>query len=244
MTIFIINLLEAKERKLHVLNQIKSYIKYSNIIIIKACDGSGLSEIDKEKFFDIKKYKKKNLWMITNEEIGCTLSHRKCLQSFIKTHSRYGLVIEDDINVIKPLNKYIEYSKKILKSSKPRIVLLSGWHWFSNKKEIANNEFICKVVDARLAHAYIINRPAALLILSRKPYFIADHWREIKKMGIEIFAFTPHPIDQMPKDKFVSQIQKGKKGIYLFGLYKWIISKLIGIRRRLWRYYGNYESYN
>lgn len=241
MKIYIINLFDANDRKECTLKQVNS-LKNKSDIIIGACDARKLTNTEIEEKFDIEKYKSRNLWMITKEEIACTFSHRMCYESLIKSGEEYGLILEDDIEIKRPIEKYIDYLKKILECDTPRIILLSGWFWYKRKKKLGEDIYICKIFDARLAHAYLINRAACKIILGESPWYIADHWRVFVEMGIEVYGLQPHPVDQIKDGKNISQIQKGKIGIYNFSFNIWCRLKWLGLKRRILLLKGNFEE--
>lgn len=243
MILYFINSKEERKRLKYIRKVIYSLNLNCKAIRINAIDGKSLIQEDILKSFDLNKYNKKNLWAITQEEIACCLSHRKCYQSLIASDEEYALVFEDDIIINNNFKEYLQFIDENLKSNVPRIILLSGWYWYSSKKIIDSKHYLCKIFDGRLAHAYFINKIAAKLILEKKPYYVADNWNEIKNIGIELYGFKPHFIDQNYTNDFNSTIQKGYPGVYNFGLTKWVKLKLRGVKRRMYKISGKYERY-
>ena len=243
MECYIINLKDEKKRFLHTINEIRKIFPNLTINKIDAIDGEKTTEGELYDNFNLKKYLKTNLWNITKEEIGCVLSHRECYFRLCSSKSEWGLILEDDIKITGNIHPIFKILEKKLDSNTPQIILFSGWYWYTSKKRIENNFYLCKIYDARLAHAYLINKKSAEIILREKPWYIADHWDKYKKMGINILAIKPHLIDQINNSHFKSSIQKGKPVIYHFGIKKWLTLKKQGIIRRFLKYIlGNFEN--
>lgn len=241
MKCYIINLEYENKRR----SNIKKCISNSKINLdiewIKAINGNKIEDVECIKNFDLEKYNKHNLWNIKKTEIACTLSHRKCYSLLLESNYNYSLILEDDVEITDwriLINSDLE---KIFYKEKPTILLLSGWFWYNKVVKKINNINVCQIIDARLAHSYIINRSAALRILSEKPWYKADHWYYLKNLGIDIFGLSPHIINIEKGIASKSSINTGEPGIYHFTLKKWLLSKKVGIRRKIAKVIGHYE---
>lgn len=240
MKCYIINLENDKIRKSNMEKQMHNSNIKLDIEWVKALDGKKFLNNNFVNF-DLDRYNKNNLWNIKKTEIACTLSHRKCYSLLSKSNNENALILEDDVHIndLSLLNNpdFI----KILEKEKPIIVLLSGWFWYSSVVKQINNLNICKIIDARLAHSYIINRLAANKILSEKPWYKADYWGCFKLLGIEILGLSPHLIDIEKEIARKSSINNGEKGVYNFTIKKWFFSKKDGIKRKIAKSLGHYE---
>lgn len=239
---YIINLENKIIRREHIINKIIPNLMLLDIEIITAIDGNLLEENKISESFNVSKYNKRNLWQIKVQEIGCCLSHRECYKHLIDTNESYAMILEDDINPKINMDMIYGLINYFMKSHKPRILLLSGWFWYYNAKKINSNYKFCKVFDARLAHSYLINREAANIILKEKPWYLADDWREIKKMGIEIYGISPHFIDPEIEIAKASSISIGLQSEYNFKLLAWLINKKRGLIRRTLKKVGLFEK--
>lgn len=95
----VINLAKEKERKSFMENQLNSYgITH---VFLDAINGYSY---DFSYICDDSISKIKNNTILTAPEKGCALSHRLALEMFLKSEKKYGLILEDDID-ISPLFK-------------------------------------------------------------------------------------------------------------------------------------------
>lgn len=210
---------------------------------ISAIDGNKIKESEEKILFDKDKYNNNHLWNITKTEIGCVLSHRKCYEELLKTDSNYALILEDDAEFNYDIIPLLPFIDKFMNRDNPRILLLSGWFWYYKKKKINNNLNVCKIYDGRFSHSYLINRRAIEKIFSSKPWYVADDWGKVRSLGIEIYGFSPHFIEQTKKKHFKSSIQDNKKKPLEFSLQKLLKIKFPGILRRFLKLIGNVEKY-
>ena len=111
----------------------------------------------------------------------------------MKTHQQQK---QDKQYQVQNFSDVAEIVERVMHTQKPLIILLSGWYWFSTKKEVRNGVFLAKVQDAFLTQSYIINKSAAKLLIEEKPFIRADDWRYIKKKGVNILALKPHVVNQ------------------------------------------------
>lgn len=241
MKIFIINLPESTDRRLYMTKMLSSLNFTFDNTWVEAIKGNDLNAGEITQKFNMKKYDKNYFWSITPAALGCTLSHRKAIQEFINSNAKYSLILEDDIRFLEPLENFIEEIEKHLNRNNPTIFLLSGWFYFSSKKKLDDDHFVCRLVDARYAHAYLINREAALIINKELPWYLADDWVKIRRMGIEIYGISPHICDQHYKLGFKSSIRIGSPAKYSYSLKKWILNKRDGAIRRILKKFRNFE---
>jgi len=101
--IFYINLEKRVDRKLNIENNIK--IISVNFTRINAIDGNNLDyeKLLSEKIisnFSLNDFNKKDK-QLTKGEVGCYLSHIKSWETFLNTEYKFGLFLEDDIQINK-----------------------------------------------------------------------------------------------------------------------------------------------
>jgi glycosyl transferase family 25 len=93
MDIFLINLARATERRTAMAAQFEALgIPYSLII---ATDGRSLSNAERT-LVDHEKRKRITPYPLTDNEVGCWLSHRRAMQQLIDSGRPMAVVIEDD----------------------------------------------------------------------------------------------------------------------------------------------------
>ena len=238
MKTYVINLENAFARKQYMQKQLEELPFLSPEFVI-AVDGRKMTKEGQNQKFNIEKFKKNYSREVRPGEIGCTLSHQKCYQKLMDSGEEYALILEDDI----VLNDYyqdgiLDRVYPLLCTNRPKIVLLSGWYWYLRSCKLFENYRIAKVYDAYLAHAYIINRSAAKLLIESRPFICADDWWYIRGKGVKLWALLPHVVDQIESEQYPTQINIEE--VRHFGAR--ITWKKI--MRHLCHIVGKYESYN
>lgn len=203
MHTFVVNLESSVERRKNV----EKMLGNENLIeadFIGAVDGRKMNSDEREKVFNVDYSRKYYGREIRPGEIGCTLSHQKCYKKIVEDNIPYALILEDDINIVESISDNLSYIEDILNTEVPTVVLISGRFYYTKSKSIPNtHKKIGTVVDAYLAHAYIINKEAAKMAIEEKPWFMADNWKYFMKKGIKIYGVIPHLVDQdreLPSD--------------------------------------------
>lgn len=122
-------------------------------------------------------------------EVGCALAHKKCSKLLVESEKTYGIVLEDDTEIIENFN--FGLLEKYLNVEKPIIVIL-GWipgFAIAYKSRISTSTKIFKLVTpATCTFAYALNKPAANLIISK---------------GLEIIDVADWPINLFEKIEFL-----------------------------------------
>lgn len=192
--IYLISLCKDKVRR-DTLKQIfpKSYEKF---ILIDAVDGRILSakEYYDKAMMSYKLLQKIRGFIMSPSELGCTLSHIKALENFIKSNEKFAIILEDDI-----IGNDIDLLKiqNIVYSLDRNSIFICGGQdgvkQYLYGKKIDDNfyevskfsyKFICRTC------CYVVTRASAKHILKyqNKNYGIADYWNEIlKESGIKIY---------------------------------------------------------
>lgn len=187
---YIINLEKSTVRKQYMQGLLSPY-SFLDVEFVNAIDGRLLTEEEKQELFNYQKSKLLYGRVLNAGEVGCALSHRKIYETILKREDPYALVLEDDIDIQRDLNLMpIEMIDRIMLSSKPRVLMLSGdFSFYSNKP-------VTRIYSAVGAYAYFINKTAARQILNRiKPSCVADDWAYYKRIGLRLFAVHPYMID-------------------------------------------------
>lgn len=241
--IYVVNLKKDKERKEHIINELKKQ-NIKNYEIIEAINGNKFST----KQLEIHKFKNKkglNNWntKMSPSQIGCALSHIKIYKKFLKSKYNYAFILEDDAKFINNFTKNLQ--KFILKNFNfdKQIILLSELKEFYNKPlDKKNNYEIVHVTNAFFTHSYFINKKAAksLISFNYPVKTIADNFVYFKiYCGIRITGLNPFLVDQ-DKKNYVTTIttEKNLKKIFLFkrAFYK--------ISIKILKYFIKFKSHN
>ena len=239
MQAFIVNMEKDIKRKEYVSSVLSPY---SNIksVFIKAVDGRQLNDSEKDLVFDSNLFRQEYNRSVLPGEIGCTLSHQNIYNEIIKHKIKSALIFEDDIIIKDNFSELLPKIERLLNTSVPTIILLSGWFWFSRSRSLDKSHKLAKVVDGYLTHAYAINNTAAKLMLSKRPYLLADAWEKYRKFGIEIYGITPHLIDQ-DWTNFKSSISDNTRGLKSHTLLQWLKIKRRTILQKFLYCVGKFE---
>lgn len=192
---FVINLKRALRRKEYMQELLEQY-DYLDIKFIPAVDGHILTDDYVADNFDESQSYKRYGRRLNRGEIGCTLSHISCYRELLEGSENYALIMEDDISILKDIS-VLPSLMQLIDHTKPTVLLLSGDYWYTKDVSSQNGLDVVKVYDAVGAYAYVINKAAAQLILSKYslPSHVADHWMLYREIGVNILAIKPYLID-------------------------------------------------
>ncbi len=93
MKIYVINLARATERRKKM--QAQADKLGIQLDFIEAVDGKTMSDADRA-LVDHAKRRKISLYPLTDNEIGCWFSHRRCMQHLIDRGDAMATILEDD----------------------------------------------------------------------------------------------------------------------------------------------------
>lgn len=237
---FIINLDTSTTRREYMQNLLSPY-KFLDVQFIKAINGNTMHDDELNKVFDDKKSLQRYGRTLNKGEKGCALSHRICYETLIKSDNDYALIFEDDIAIIRDLNELGSLDLNSILSKKPTIMFLSGDFWYFKRTQP-----IINVYSAIGAYAYIINKAAAKLMLTRDKYFgVSDDWMLYKNLGIRYKAIIPYLIDaNLNMDTLGSDVNQYSWGINRKKM-SWsniLHSYRTGIIKRILKATGHFES--
>lgn len=191
MRTYIINLEEAQERRASMLSQIeKSGLQYE---FIPAVDGRVLP------VNLLSLLKKGHSYAVTPGEVGCSLSHLTIYKALAASEDDYALVLEDDILLPDDISKFIKEMEGTISKTTPCVYLLSHVNHYNNKTifSLSNGRSIHDVYNAAFSHAYIINKPAARILLDNlfPVWCVADQWPTFAEFGfIRLLGVIPEYI--------------------------------------------------
>lgn len=217
MIIYLISLEDDLKRRSELARRFPE--TYPTMHLIKAINGKEF--LAKDYFFYATQYFHSHKKMITPSEVGCTLSHIKALESFLKTGEEYVLIMEDDI-VGK--DESIDIIKSIVIKNRVDGVVLCGGQIPLNVeryklyKRIKESLFIIPEFSKKFFFGtccYVVNRKAAKVIIDYQSKKItkADCWNEILGKSINLYYVD---VLQHPYDINNSHIEKERSELYIF----------------------------
>lgn len=208
---------------------------------IDAIDGRKASLDYLEEKFDYRESFKRYGRTLNKGEVGCTLSHRKSYEHLVCSNNNYALILEDDISIIRDLNIICDLNiDSLMNTPKATILFLSGDYWFWEK---GNN--IPSVYSAVGAYAYIINKAAANVILTKKAFTVADDWDYIKTYNIRYFAIRPYLIDaNLNMDILSTDVKQDQWGVKKnnMGFYYLMRTLILQLTKQVLHYCHHFES--
>jgi hypothetical protein len=110
-------------------------------------------------------------------EVGCALAHINAARNFLKSNAEYGIVFEDDAEILQKFDLTI--LDKSLNSIKPSILILGwipGYAIAEDSENWFEGDFFKLVTPTTCTFGYALNKPAAELIVNgnRKVLDVAD----------------------------------------------------------------------
>ena len=98
----VINLPSSADRKMSMLEQGEKF--GLDLRIVEAVAGKTLSQ-EQLDLYDAKGRRRYYNFDLTNNEIACVLSHRKCLEIFLKSGAEHLVILEDDAELAPHFNE-------------------------------------------------------------------------------------------------------------------------------------------
>ena len=105
MKIYVINLQDAHDRWRHADQQFQNAGLSAERM--NAVDGRLLSDSGVEEVYDARRNRKSYFSPLHRGELGCFLSHRSAWQQVRDGCDDYGLIVEDDIEILGPLREFL-----------------------------------------------------------------------------------------------------------------------------------------
>lgn len=166
---YVINLDRRKDRWAEFTSQPMTR-QFENLKRFSAVDGKLIDTLKDTRIGihtrqNIKRhYRRSHCEIVTSGAIGASLSHTGIWKDFLNTNQDYAVVFEDDAMITDKDMEKIEYLTRSLPNSWD-IWLLGTHNWAFDGKPINNPKEWWKVNDFTGAHAYVINRRGAQVLL-------------------------------------------------------------------------------
>lgn len=203
MKTYIINLENAHDRRESMESQAKRFgLRYE---LVPAVDGNNIPD----NLLSI--LKKEHSYAVTAGEIGCSLSHLAAYKSLISSDDECALVLEDDVFLPDDISNFLDEVEGAISKKLPCVYLLSKVNHYNNKTimSLSNGHSIHEIYNATFAHAYIINKSAARILLDElfPVWCVADQWQTFREFGfIRLFGTLPEYISTNPVHEGITTI--------------------------------------
>jgi glycosyl transferase family 25 len=176
---------------------------FSTFHVINAIDGRDLDA--KTYFNNLSNYYLRTKGVMTPSELGCTLSHAKALDTFLKSAATHALIFEDDVI---GSDELVDQAKSLTNKIPDNGVLLLGCQdglksvrWQYGKRLPGTNMYkVCKFSYKYVYRscAYIVTKKSAQSILSRlNDPALADEWAYLSQNNIDMYfvKLFSHPVE-------------------------------------------------
>jgi hypothetical protein len=182
--IFIINLAQHTHRKDRMLHIMKNS-GISNYEFVKAIDGRTLPQSVIDSVYDKKSAVEVYQRDLACTEIGCALSHYNCYESIIKQDLDFGVIFEDDVELLPTFT-----ASQLRIPANVDILLIGGR--IREKKDPTTAEIIPLQHNADGAYAYVVSRNGArkLIEYHDKIRHVSDNWGAMLEVGIKIYYLS------------------------------------------------------
>lgn len=191
---YVINLKESVDRKERVLAETKIY-SCMNLEFVNAINGRNLQEEEIGRRFDCRRFVHRMAREALKGEIGCTLSHRECYRRIMDAKEEVALILEDDVCFLDPeaVDSLLkEIGEKMSRETPCIISLAKHLFYYKNREDRIGQYSLLKMREGWGAYAYLINNKAAEKMLAvSKPYFVADDYLLMNRMGVDVKVVYP-----------------------------------------------------
>lgn len=209
---------------------------YDDFIQINAVDGRKISA--KEYYDKTIEYFIKTNKTMSPSELGCTLSHIKALEEFIKTNNNYALILEDDvIGEDKDIKKIIETAQRLDENT---LFICGGQDGLNVNKYLIGKKYLINELYqlSKFSHkhvlrtcCYVITKKTATLILNhhKNSLTLADKWDNFfdgQNIRIVFQNILKHPIDLSHSHIENERVKLRTKKFFFVSLFKRIYIRL------------------
>ena len=227
MKVYAINLKTSEKRRSYIENLLQKFGPVFESNIVEAVDGRFMSDDELRKIWDQNRTYRNYGRYMSGGEIGCSLSHRKCYEEILKNGDDTAMVIEDDVSFQEEnVCEVVTAAERVLRSSRPVIILLTGSYWYMTKTDLPGTRFsLACLYEGMGTVAYMINNAAAKILDAAPQAYLADDWYSIRSFGITVYAVNPHIAGDV-----------GLFGSDIFGNYQGAVRKNLSLCRKLQLY--------
>lgn len=198
MRIILINLARATDRREKMVSQFEAFhISYE---IMEATDGRQLTSTDRS-IIDNRARRAITAYPMTDNEIGCWISHRRAIEMIAKGSDSMGVIVEDDVLISPDFTRVLEALETHEDGRHFDFIFLHRKHKhnevFAYCRTLIDGYAIGRVGLAHMGcQAYVISRKGAKKFLARGPVFAHAVDKEIHRYwanNLDVYGLE-HPI--------------------------------------------------
>src|ERR1700761_2874783 len=105
MRIYVLNLARAADRRAHIERAADAV--GVTLDVIEAVDGRTLTDAQR-KLVDHRRRRRITPFLLSDNEIGCWLSHRRAMQALVKSGKGMAGILEDDVTLLPDFPRVLE----------------------------------------------------------------------------------------------------------------------------------------
>jgi glycosyl transferase family 25 len=241
--IYVINL----DRDIERLDSIRHNLSSLGLAFERLPAVMGKDVPDWENLVDLPTYAWRNrLDMPRAGEVGCTLSHLKAMETFLKTDAPWCVILEDDVEVLPACAGVL---RSLAEKDDWDLVKLFNFHSgmpVKKRELVGGHRLVAHLTRTTSAAAYVLNRRAAeTLLKSMRPITEqVDHALDRPwETGLRIRGIRPMPVVLAPVAHTTSTIGYQDKGMGRRSLGKSLKLFLSRARKEIVRFgYGLFDA--
>lgn len=201
LNIYVISLEQSIARRETLTRRFHRF--FSTFHVVNAIDGRNLDT--KTYFNNLSNYYLRTKSVMTPSELGCTLSHAKALETFLKSTATHALIFEDDVI---GSDELVDQAKSLTNKIPDNGVLLLGCQdglrsvrcQYGKRLPDTYMYKVCKFSYKYVYRscAYIVTRKSAQSILSRlNQPALADEWAYLLENNMDMYfvKLFSHPAE-------------------------------------------------
>jgi glycosyl transferase family 25 len=200
LKVLVISLREQSDRRSILMNKLFPVIEFEFVDALR-----GSEVLADESALGLKRqlYSGRIGRKLTASEIGCSLSHRKALDTFLKTNTQWGLILEDDAEISLTQRAHIFQLIDVL-ADHPNcdLVKLGGF-------------------GDRTSHGEVIAKTSSFSVLNVVTFGVCSHGYIVSKRGAEKISRAIEPVTE-PYDTFLRSVYRHK--CKMFETAPWLVS--------------------
>lgn len=199
MRIFVVSLKSEKNRRKIIINQFKKLgVKFE---FFDAVDCRGGISDKYNDILDMELAAKRLGRVMTNGEVGCSLSHHLLYKKIVKEKIKDAIIIEDDAILTPALKDFINMKNK------SDFVMLYHYRAYANKLVFSNNKtefYNIPFMPFSTAGYYINNKTAKIILNNNKTVsYVADWSLPLHEM-VDCTIASPRVINHPEQDNQTS----------------------------------------
>ncbi len=228
--IFCLNLKRSPNRRRHMVSQAE--LLGLDITFVDAIDGQNLKD---ETIFEYNSdWRRKLGHPLKINEIGCSLSHKKALNTFLESEHDFAIILEDDVTLAPNLLTVFDACKKIPGWDVLNLGIAYDYDGLYNLRTALDNYTVfvpCKVTRGAYGFAYSRKGAKKILTMNKMIHYAFDKQMALSyKNDIRHLAILPAPIKALDGESDIGDDRLNREELnQRKNLYNKIISRIVRI---------------